>query len=91
MSLFVLVSLKVYFNEGNCVRIRIKDEELDEIAEMVKRITAVTSGIKVSGSNIKYYPNITLIVVRNATVVYGGTAFMGFTKTPSVILTRYSH
>ncbi|XP_022081278.1 signal-induced proliferation-associated 1-like protein 1 isoform X3 [Acanthaster planci] len=39
-------NLKVYFNEGNCVRIRLPEYELDEIPGIVKRLEAVTSGVK---------------------------------------------
>ncbi|XP_071832960.1 uncharacterized protein [Apostichopus japonicus] len=39
-------SLKLYFNEGNCIRMRINDHDLDEIPEIVKRLEAVTTGTK---------------------------------------------
>lgn len=39
-------SLKLYFNEGNCIRMRINEHELDEIPEIVKRLETVTTGTK---------------------------------------------
>ncbi|XP_071486438.1 uncharacterized protein [Diadema antillarum] len=38
--------LKLYFNEGNCVRLRIPDQELDEVPEIVKRFEAVSNGTR---------------------------------------------
>nr|XP_054758544.1 signal-induced proliferation-associated 1-like protein 1 isoform X3 [Lytechinus pictus] len=38
--------LKLYFNEGNCVRVRIPDQDLDEVPEIVKRYEAVSNGTR---------------------------------------------
>ncbi|XP_041468713.1 signal-induced proliferation-associated 1-like protein 1 isoform X4 [Lytechinus variegatus] len=38
--------LKLYFNEGNCVRVRIPDQDLDEVPEIVKRFEAVSNGTR---------------------------------------------
>eukprot|EP00057_Strongylocentrotus_purpuratus_P016622 XP_011671096.1 PREDICTED: signal-induced proliferation-associated 1-like protein 2 isoform X2 [Strongylocentrotus purpuratus] len=38
--------LKLYFNEGNCIRVRIPDQDLDEVPEIVKRFEAVSNGTR---------------------------------------------
>ena len=40
--------MKLYFNEGNCVRLKIPDQELDEVPEIVKRFEFVSNGTRVS-------------------------------------------
>ncbi|XP_072030878.1 uncharacterized protein [Amphiura filiformis] len=39
-------SLKVYFNEGNCVRLCIPEIDLDETPEIIQRLSVVTNGTR---------------------------------------------
>ena len=47
-----LYSLKVYFNEGNCVRLCIPEVDLDETPEIIQRLSVVTNGTRVGVYNL---------------------------------------